>query len=129
MEPDDDALLEAFLAREIDNRTFGHADHVRVAFALLARHDFADAAAIFCETLKDIAVRAGRPEAFHMTITIAFLSLIAERCESAAYRDFAAFARANPDLMAKSALQGWYAPARLATDVARKTFVLPEVAR
>jgi|SRR5580698_6859914 hypothetical protein len=126
---DDDALLAAFLARAIDNRTFRHADHVRVAFALLARHEFAEAAATFCEALKDIAARAGKPEAFHTTITIAFLAVIAERRAAADYPDFAAFAHANPDLMTKAVLQAWYAPARLASDMARKTFILPEAAQ
>jgi hypothetical protein len=118
-------LLQAFLGRTLDNRSFSHRDHVRVAFALLREESFSDAAAIFCGALKEIARRAGRPDAFHMTITLGFLSLIAERCAATDYADFAQFERENPDLLVKSAIERWYAPARLHSDVARSTFVLP----
>jgi hypothetical protein len=59
-------------------------------------------------------------------VTIAFLSLIAERVLCIDAADFNAFERANPDLMAKSALAQWYRPERLAMDAARRTFLLPD---
>jgi hypothetical protein len=119
-------LLKAFLDKTLDNRAFSHRDHVRVAFALLREKDFADAAAMFCASLKEIARRAGRPDAFHMTMTLGFLSLIAERCAAGRYADFAQFEAENSDLLVKSAIETWYAPARLQSDIARKTFVLPQ---
>lgn len=119
-------LLQAFLGKTLDNRSFSHRDHVRVAFELLREETFADAAATFCAALKEIARRAGRPDAFHMTISLAFLSLIAERCATRGYADFAQFERENPDLLLKSAIERWYAPARLRSDIARETFILPE---
>jgi hypothetical protein len=73
-----------------------------------------------------MATRIGKPQAFHQTVTIAFLSLIAERIASGDYADFASFARDNPDLFEKSALTRWYPAERLATVAARRTFVLPE---
>jgi hypothetical protein len=76
-----------------------------------------------------MATRVGKPQAFHQTITIAFLSLIAERFDSGDYLDFDAFARANAELLDKSALARWYPAERLATDAARRTFLLPEPAR
>lgn len=124
----DEALLAQFLAGAVDNRSFRHADHVRVAFALLARHDFPAAAALFCDALKAITARAGKPEAYHETMTIAFLSLIAERRAVRADADFESFAAANADLFDKAVLTQWYAPERLASDIARRTFVLPQAA-
>ncbi|HEV2285310.1 MAG TPA: hypothetical protein VGR80_04640, partial [Steroidobacteraceae bacterium] len=67
-------------------------------------------------------------EAFHQTVTIAFLALIAERMAPAEPRDFAAFVRANPDLLEKSVLTRWYGPGRLASEAARRTFLLPDPA-
>ena len=64
--------------------------------------------------LRAMTARAGKPEAFHQTITIAFLALIAERMQAGAAADFLAFERANPDLMDRSALARWYRPERLA---------------
>jgi hypothetical protein len=122
---DDAMLLNAFLDRTIDNRSFAHRDHVRAAFELLRKRSFPETAAVFCSALGDIARRAGRPDAFHTTITLGFLSLIAERCALHRYEDFAQFERENPDLLVKSAIERWYAPARLHSDIARTTFILP----
>ena len=118
--------LRAFLAGETDAATFRHADHVRMGFEILRRHDFPDGAAVFARALKQIAARAGAPAKYHETITMAFLSLIAERCANARYADFESFIESNDDLLDASVLKRWYAPARLMSGVARRTFVLPD---
>jgi hypothetical protein len=118
--------LARFLHGELDPASFRHADHVRTAFEMLERHPFIEAAAPYSAGLKALARKAGRPDAYHETITLAFLSLIAERMSERAFADFESFAAANPDLMEKSALSRWYAPERLNSERARKTFVLPD---
>jgi hypothetical protein len=123
------ALLRAFVGGEIDGRHFHHADHVCVGFHLLRRNRFSDALAAYSAALRGIAARAGNPGAYHETITVAFLSLIAEHQAGGQYADFESFARDNPELMNKSILERWYAPARLHSDIARRTFVMPEAAR
>ena len=47
--------LMAFLRGEIDE--FHHADHLRMAFEILRRHDFLDAAKSYSSALKQIAAR------------------------------------------------------------------------
>jgi len=121
--------LERFVCGELDAAAFPHREHVRMGFEMLRRHDFAETAFHFSSTLRAMAARAAKPQAFHQTVTIAFLSLIAERLDSGDYADFDSFALANADLLDKSALSRWYAPERLATDAARRTFLLPEPAR
>src|SRR5579872_4696533 len=106
-------FLEQFLAGAIRPQDFRHADHVRAGYELLAQNDFLDAAAIYCRVLKEMTARIGKPEAFHLTVTLAFLSLIAERAEAGV--SFEEFARANPDLMDKSILARWYKPERLSS--------------
>ena len=122
----DSPELARFLRIEIVPSEFPHRDHVRIAFEMLQRHDFPETVLHFSRTLRAMAEKAGRPEAFHQTITIAFLSLIAERMAGAGASDFAAFARANPDLLEKTLLTRWYSAPRLASAVARRTFLLPE---
>jgi hypothetical protein len=122
-------LLELFLQGEVDAGTFRHADHVQVGFELLQVHDFSTAAYRFSSALKAIAARAGNPGAYHETITLAFLALIAERSAAGRFDDFEPFARANPDLMDKAVLGRWYAPERLHSDTARRIFLLPEPTR
>jgi hypothetical protein len=121
-------FLERFLAGDIRPQDFRHADHVRAGYELLAQSDFLDAAAIYCRVLKQMTEQAGKPEAFHLTVTLAFLSLIAERADFGARISFEEFARTNPDLMDKSALARWYKPERLNNAAARRGFLLPDPA-
>ena len=118
--------LTQFIRGEVDPGSFPHREHVRMGFEMLRRHNFEEAALHYCGALRAMTARAGKPMAFHQTITIAFLALIAERMETARHSDFASFAGANPDLIDKSALKRWYRPERLATDAARRTFLLPD---
>jgi len=118
--------LARFIRGEVDPGKFPHREHVRMGFEILHRHDFAAAAFHYCQALREMTTRVGKPEAFHQTISIAFLALIAERMEAGRYSDFAAFAAANPDLIDKSALKRWYRPERLGSEAARRTFLLPD---
>ena len=118
--------LARFMRGEIPAAAFPHREHLRMAFEMLKRHDFPETLLHYSRTLRAMAEKAGRPQAFHQTVTIAFLSLIAERMECGGAADFAAFARANPDLLEKSALERWYRPERLASAAARRTFLLPD---
>ncbi|HEY3785608.1 MAG TPA: hypothetical protein VGL55_10035 [Steroidobacteraceae bacterium] len=118
--------LERFIRGEWDPAEFPHREHVRMGFEILRRYDFAAAAFHYSQGLRSMLGRAAQPQAFHQTITIAFLSLIAERMDENAYADFEAFTRANVDLTDKSALCRWYRPERLASGTARRTFLLPD---
>ncbi len=119
--------LGRFARGEIPAAEFPHREHVRMAFEMLRRHDFAETVLHYSRALRTMAEKAGKPQAFHQTITIAFLSVIAERMDSGGAAGFAAFAQANPDLLGKSVLRRWYRPEQLASDIARRTFVLPEL--
>ena len=117
--------LRAFLHGEIAGADFRHADHVRMGFEILRRHDFLDAAKACSTALKDMATRAGNPGAYHETITLAFLALIAE--PMASFDTFETFAAANGDLFEKNVLARWYGAEQLGSAAARRVFVLPAV--
>lgn len=121
-------ISNAFEAHAIDNTTFGHAEHVQVAYDLLRKYDFIDAAAIYAKGIRTLAAKAGTPDKFNLTITYAFMSLIAERLASSKTSAFEAFIAENPDLMAKTALSQWYPQERLNSALARRIFLLPDVA-
>ncbi|HEY7964529.1 MAG TPA: hypothetical protein VID49_10485 [Steroidobacteraceae bacterium] len=118
--------LVRFVHGETDPAAFPHREHVRMAFEMLRRHDFAESVWLFSRALRAITAKAGKPQAFHQTITIAFLALVAERMGSAETCDFGAFERDNPDVFDKAALARWYSRERLATELTRRIFVLPE---
>ncbi|MGH8202035.1 MAG: hypothetical protein ACREVO_16990 [Steroidobacteraceae bacterium] len=117
--------LDRFLRGEVAITAFPHREHLRMGFEMLRRHDFVETALHYSRTLQAMAARVGKPQAFHQTVTIAFLSLIAERIACADYADFESFAHLNPDLFERSALTRWYPSERLATGAARRTFLLP----
>jgi hypothetical protein len=121
--------LASFLSDEIDAAAFRHVDHVRVGFELLKAHDFSTASYKFSTGLKTMLARAGNPAAYHETITLAFLALIAERSAAGDFGDAEDFIQGAPDLMSKTVLERWYGPERLRSDLARRIFLLPEALR
>jgi hypothetical protein len=125
----DSPELERFVRGEIDAATFPHREHVRMAFEMLRRHDFATTVQRYSQALRVMSARAGKPEAFNQTVTIAFLSLVAEHMEGKCALDFATLVRAHPELLDKRALARWYRPERLASEAARRTFLLPDPPR
>jgi hypothetical protein len=128
MHPDCPELAQ-FVRGEIDAAAFPHREHVRMAFEMLRRHDFAESVWLFSRSLRAMTAKAGKPHAFNQTVTVAFLSLIAERMEGATQADFESFARANAELFDKAALARWYPRERLACEVTRRIFVLPQPAQ
>lgn len=113
-------LLEAFEADTLDPAVFDHLAHVEVAAAMLAQTDFLDAVARYQRGIARIAVRAGAANKANLTITIAFLSLIAERLAQDPRLD------AHPELMDRKLLAQWYSGARLAQPHARAAFLMPD---
>jgi hypothetical protein len=118
--------LRAFEAGAIDPAQFPHSEHVRYGYEMLARYSFGDAIARFARGLKLLTANAGKPEAYHETITIAFLALINERRAHAAAQTWKEFEASNTDLFDKRCLERWYGAEQLASNLARRTFCLPK---
>ena len=119
-------LFRAFTARTIDPAEFRHKDHVVAAYELLSRHNFVQAVTIYTDTIRILAINAGAAQKFNLTITMAFLSLIAERMNSTRHGDCESFCQQNPDLLSMQALNALYSKQRLQSDLAREVFLLPD---
>ncbi|MGC8518091.1 MAG: hypothetical protein ACP5P4_06120 [Steroidobacteraceae bacterium] len=119
------ADLVGFLRGEVDPATLTHREHVRMAFEMLRRYDFPETALYYSRALRSLTARAAAPGKFHQTITVAFLSLLAERMFGDGAQTFETFALAHPDLLDRSVLERLYRPERLASAAARATFLLP----
>ncbi len=122
----DSPLLRKFEAHQITPGTFHHSDHVQVAFEMLRKYSFLEATWRYVETIRALADRAGAPDHFHVTITLAFLSLIAERMTRAEYTDYQHFILENEDLDSTDVLSRVYSSQRLQSDLARRIFLLPD---
>jgi hypothetical protein len=120
-------LTDQFEARSIEPAAFGHVDHVAVALEMLGRYPFVEACSRYAETIKAMAEGVGAPEKFNATITIAFMSLIAERRERSATKDLIAFLDESPELLDRNLLKQWYSNERLHSTLARRQFLLPDI--
>ncbi len=125
----DNDLLAGFSDDTLDPALFDHREHVRIAWLLLRRHGLPEVLARIEAGLQGLARRAGAPEHYHATLTWAWVLLVRERIrrhpEAEAWPDFAG---RNPDLFTDGpALLGLhYSPELLASDRARREFVLPD---
>ena len=82
----------------------------------------------FRDGLKRYATSLGQTGLYHETITVAYLLLIHERQERDGARSFDEFAAKHGDLLGwrPSVLDLYYRPETLDSDLARRTFVLPD---
>lgn len=122
---EDDETIKRFEQGALD-AGFSHAAHVRVGRAYLMRFPFPCALSRMAGGIQAMALRSGKAEAFNLTITAAFLSLIGERMIGRDAERFERFAADNPDLFDPAVLSGFYSPERLRSSQARSTFLLPD---
>jgi hypothetical protein len=118
--------LRAFETGALEPAKFPHAEHIRLAYEMLGRHSFGEAIDRFSRGLKLLAAKAGRPQIYHETMTVAFLALINERRACGKAQTWPEFRTRNADLFSKRCLQNWYTAEQLASDLARRTFCLPQ---
>lgn len=117
--------LRTFETGQLDPARFPHAEHVRFGYEMLERYPFGEAISRFSRGLKLLARKAGRPEIYHETITVAFLALINERRTGGVTRSWREFQANNSDLFDKRCLEKWYDAGQLQSGLARQIFCLP----
>lgn len=119
-------LLAQFEAFEVNPAEFGHRQHVQVAYEMLNKYEYLQACGKYANAINTIVTKAGVPEKFNVTITFAFLSLMAERIHSRTnWSGFEEFLVQNEDLLSTTVLGKWYSSEELQSDFARKHFLLP----
>jgi hypothetical protein len=122
-------FVDAFEACAIPSGDFHHADHVRLAWIYLRERPLLEAIERFTTSLRRFAAHHGVPGLYHETITWSYLLLIHERMQrDDSAKDWDSFRDANRDLFDRrpSVLDRYYAPGTLKSDLARRTFVLPD---
>lgn len=122
------SLLDRFNDTSLPASEFHHRQHVEVAWMFVRDYGMPAALDAFSTALKRFAVAKGATGLYHQTITWAFLLIIAERRARCHAQDFDAFAAANPDVLAwkRSILDRYYSRELLVSDLARKTFLMPD---
>ena len=123
------ALVEQFEKGLPPSAAFHHVEHVKVAFAYLCTYPKLQALEKFANGIRLMAIAKGKPQAYHETITWAYVFLIHERMIKTAARDWEQFTAANPDLLdwKNSILSRYYSKALLDSDLARQVYVMPDL--
>lgn len=126
----DHEIIDRFESGKVPEGEFHHADHVRLAFAYLRSYPVLSALEKFSAALKQFAARHGKTQLYNETITYAYIFLIAERIArcGAQEPDWGHFAEQNPDLLVwkNGILASYYEDATLESDLARRSFILPD---
>ncbi|MEU8920105.1 hypothetical protein AB0D10_04095 [Kitasatospora sp. NPDC048545] len=142
----DDLLREAMTGAE----RFGHREHVRLTWLAVRRNGAAAALDLIGDGIRRTATRAGAPQKFHVTMTRAWVELVAhhvhaapdsaqaggstEREHAEGTHDpegtdgFEEFAARHPELLDKELLTRHYRPGTLADERARTRWVEPDLA-
>lgn len=132
--PDDRRQLRRavrdFEAGRVDPAGFDQAAHVRIAWCYLRLYPPFEAIRRFSAALEALTGRLGVADKYHATITGFFLLLIAERMALDPAADWIAFRDGNGDLFRGSAalLRSHYSRERLDSAIARRQFLLPDLA-
>jgi hypothetical protein len=124
----DQELIAAFESTDLPPGQFSHAAHVRVAWWYLTHFAVPEALARFSAALARFAAAKGAAAKYHETITVAYVLVIADRLDAARGQPWADFIARNPDLLDRtpSVLARYYSDELLASDRARRTFVMPD---
>ena len=121
--------FEAFEAGTFSPQSFHHSQHVRMAWIYLQLLPVPQALQHFSDALQRFALRQGKPDLYHETITWAFLFLIKERIsETKEVLGWEEFSARHPDLLIWKGglLEKLYSSDRLFSELARRTFLLPD---
>ncbi|MBO1417103.1 hypothetical protein, partial [Streptomyces sp. FH025] len=89
------------------------------------RHGATAALDLVGEGIRRTATKAGAPQKFHVTMTRAWVALVARHAGDAA--DFEEFAARHPELLDRDLLTRHYRPGTLADERARTTWVEPDL--
>ena len=125
----DQEFIRNFEAGTLPAERFHHQEHVRVVWLYLLRYSVLETLERFSESLKRFAAANGKATLYHETISWAYVFLIHERmARRAGEQTWAEFMETNIDLFdwQTSILKSYYRDGTLKSELARKTFVLPD---
>lgn len=105
---------------------FGHRQHVHLTWLAVRRYGMPAAIAVVSDGIRRTARYAGAPQKYHVTISRAWVEIVAHHASVTSADDFATFSAGNPELLDKRLLNRFYSSAALAGAPARTGWVLPD---
>lgn len=125
---DDTIFLAELEDGSLPEAEFTHRNHLRAGWLYLARHPLSEAAMYCALAIQRYAAGHGASDKFHLTLTLAFMHIIAglrERYPADTWEDFL---DACPELQrdARGVLARHYSEVLLGSAAARRRFVPPD---
>jgi hypothetical protein len=109
--------------------SFGHRQHIHLAFVAVHRHGMPEAVEKVCGWLRQITAYERAPQKYHHTVSRAWVELVAHHVATEPDRpEFDVFVERNPALLDKRLLTRHYRSTTLAAAEARRGWVEPDVA-
>lgn len=124
---DDASFVAEFESCRFPANQFRHADHLRLAWIYIRKYDYQDAETRMRHSIRRFASHVGADRKYHETITIAWMRMVHAAAESCPELDFVDFAAAHRCLLNKEAVFEFYTREHLMSDVARQTWVEPDL--
>lgn len=128
IQPAQQHLLARFSDLSYPKQDFHHAQHLELAWTLLAQQPLLGAMREFRRLLQAFAEKHGAEGLYNETITCFYLLLIRERMDGLGPdHDWPLFRETNPDLFSspKSFLERWYPEGKAFQPQAKQSFQLP----
>jgi hypothetical protein len=121
----DDELVTGFETATLES--FPHADHVRLTIIYLNRFGRDGTERKLSEGLRRFAAGKGVPGKFHITLTMAWIEIVAAaRAQHPDLTDPAALVAACPELLDRDLMLRFYTAERLSSAEARGAFISPD---
>jgi hypothetical protein len=120
----DQEFIEAFEAGTLRPDLFDHRAHLRAAYCYLGHQPFLEACIAMRNGLQSFAGRVGKAGLYHETVTIAYMSLLAERMRGRPDAGWEALIAEHPELLDRHLLARHYRPGTLASPAAKACFML-----
>ena len=123
-------LLCSFEHCRLEPGDFHHRDHVRLAWICLRTFGRKGAEERLLRGIRAMAARAGAPQKFLYTTTVAWVRLVAAAMspDEARISSFATWVARHPHLLDKDGLSQFYSRAVLESSEARSGWVEPDLA-
>jgi hypothetical protein len=124
---DDETFVAQFESCHFPSREFRHADHIRLAWIYIRKYEYRAAEARMGQSIRRFASHVGAHRKYHETMTLAWMRLVRASCELSPMLDFTDFAHSHSWLLNKEAVFEFYTRERLMSDLARQTWIEPDL--
>lgn len=121
--------FDAFMSEVMASASrFGHRQHVQLTWLAVRTLDLKSATTLVSEGIMRTARYAGAPQKYHVTMSRAWVELVAYHHAKHPAATFSVFAEQNPGLLDKRLLTRFYSSTVLASAEARSDWLEPDLA-